>query len=92
MALSTLRPATSPRLSVIELDFTSSTSARVENMTAGVENDLRRIADEIARIECVFEGTAKVAVVPDSKFRVVLDTLNVRFCSVGWKRPLGRVG
>ena len=49
--------------------------------------DLRRIADEIARIECEFEGAVNCTVVPNSNFRVALDALNVRFSSVGQKRP-----
>jgi len=45
-----------------------------------MEDDLRRIADEVARIEREFEGTTlNLTVVSDSKF----DTLNVRFCSAG---------
>ena len=91
MALSTLRPATSPHLSVIRLDFRSSTSRPVEAVIANMGNDLRRIADEFARIEHEFEGAVNFTVAPDSKFQVVLDTLNVRFSFVGWKKPHGHV-
>ena len=81
MALSTLRPTTSPRrLSDIRLNFCLPTSPPVEALITGMEDDLRRIADEVARIEREFEGTTlNLTVVSDSKF----DTLNVRFCSAG---------
>ena len=91
MALSTLRPATSPRLSTITLDFRSSTNRPVEKIITDMGDDLRRIVDEIARIEHEFEGAVNFTVAPDSKFQVVLDTLNVRFSFVGWKKPHGHV-
>ena len=47
-----------------------------------MSDDLRCIEAEIARIEREFEGAVGFAVVPGSKFRVVLDSLNVRFCFV----------
>ena len=79
MALSTLRPATSTHLSVIRLDFCSSGTRSVETMITDMGNDLRRIADELARIEREFEGAVNFIMILDSKFRMVLDTLNVRF-------------
>ena len=85
MALSTLRPVTSPRLSVIELGVTSSRGVSVET----VITDFRRIAEEIARIEREFEGAVTFTVVPDSRVRVVLDTLNVRFSFVGRRKSRG---
>lgn len=91
MALSTLRRATSPRLSDIRLDFSSSYDRSVETMIIGMGNDLRRIASEVIRIECEFEGTVTFTVVQDSGFGAVLNTLNVRFRFVGWKRPRGQV-
>jgi len=81
MALSTLRPATSPRLSVIRLDLSSLTGQPVRT----VITNLRRIAEEIVRIEREFEGAVNFIVVPDSNFRVLLDTLDVRLGFVGWR-------
>ena len=91
IALSTLRPSTSPHLSAIKLDFCTSATLLVETMIAEMGNDLRRIADEVARIEREFEGAVSFIVCRDSKLWAVLDTLNVRSCSVGWKRPRGHV-
>ena len=91
MALSTLRPATSPRLSDIRLDFSSSSDRPVETMITGIGNDLRQIAGEVARIELEFEGAVSFAVIRDSGFGAVLDSLNVRLCLAGWKRPPGHV-
>ena len=86
-ALSTLRPATSPYLSVIRLDLRSSTSLLVEDMITNMGNDLRRTADEVGRIEREFEGAVNFAVLLGSGFGAVLDNLSVRFRFVGWKRP-----
>ena len=88
-ALSTLRPATSPRLSAIRLNFTSSsiTNKSIETLIEYTGNDLRRVADELSRIEREFEGAVNFAVSRDSAFEAVLDTLNVRSRFVGWKRP-----
>ena len=87
MALSTLRSATSPHLSTIRLDFGHSyiPDRSIEPMTQDMGNDLRRIADEVTRIESEFDGAVDLTVVSDPGFAVVLDTLNVRFyfCGVG---------
>ena len=91
MALSTLRPATSPHLSVIKLDFSSSTSRPVETRITDLGNDLRRIASEVARIECEFGGVVNFTVVRDPVFAVVLDSLNVCLRVVRWKRPPNHV-
>jgi len=91
MALPTLRPSTSPRLSVIRLGFTSPTGLSAETMIAVMGNDLRRIADEVARIECEFEGAVNFTVLRDIEFWAVLDSLNVRFRFVGWERPRSHV-
>ena len=82
-ALSTLRPATSPHLSAIRLSFVRLRTIRTPVETAIKEagNDLRRVADEVTRIERQFEGAVKVTVVRDPAFKVVLKTLNVRFRS-----------
>jgi len=80
MALSTLRPTTSPRLSVIKLSFHPSVSALPGTMITGMGSDLRRIADEVARIEREFEGRVNFTIDTYSPhFRMVLDDLNVRF-------------
>ena len=80
IALSTLRPATSPRLSTIQLDFTRpSPSGRfVDVFTESVGDDLRWIADEIVRIEREFMGAVNSTVLRDPWFKMVFDTLNVR--------------
>ena len=76
-ALSTLgRPATSPHLSAIELDFRPSTA---KTMAAEMGSDLQWIAVEVARIEHEFEGLVFITVVPDPNFRTLLKPLNVRF-------------
>jgi len=81
MALSTLRPATSPRLTSIQLDFAGSiiNDLPVELLIQDTGNDLRQVADEVARIEREFEGAVNFTVGSDSIFKVVLDTLSVRF-------------
>jgi len=48
-------------------------------MITDMGNDLRLIADEVARIEREFEGAVNLAVLRDSKFGAVLDSLDVRF-------------
>ena len=81
MALSTLRSTTSLRLSTIQINFIYpfSTNESVEAAIKRVENDLRRIADEVARIEREFRGVVNVTVLQYPGFRAVLGTLNVRF-------------
>ena len=82
-ALSTIRLATSPRLSVIKLSFVRqpNTNRPVQVMTEDTGNDLWKVADEVARIEREFGGTLSLAVLRDPAFEVVSDTLNVRFRS-----------
>lgn len=85
MALSTLKPATSPRLSAIQLNFVWQSSA-YQSVDAAIEDvgeDLRRIAGEVARIEREFEGVVSLAVVWDLGFNAALDKLDVRFRSCG---------
>jgi len=93
MALSTLRPATSPRLSSIRLNFAGSPiiNKSIETLIEDMGNDLLRIVDEVARIDHEFEGAVNLTVVPDSKFEVVLKTLNVRFRLAVLSSPRGRV-
>ena len=81
MALSTLGPATSPHLSTIRLDFSRSliVNRSAMSLIEGTANDLRWVADEVARIEREFEGAVNLNASRDSVFKVVLDTLDVRF-------------
>ena len=90
-ALSTIKPATSPRLSVIQLNFSRPIIAirSVDALITDTSDDLRWVADEIARIKGEFEGAVDLAVHWDSSFRVVLDALNVRFLLLANKRRLG---
>ena len=79
-ALSTLRPVTSPRLFAIQLNFVQPFTANrsVETAIEHIGDDLRRVADEVARIKCEFKGAVNVTVFRDPAFKVVLDTLDVR--------------
>jgi len=81
IALSTLKPATSPRLSAVRLDFTHSSLAGrfVDDLIEAAGDDLRRVADEIARIEGEYGGAVNPTVLRNSLFQVALDTLSVRF-------------
>jgi len=80
MALSTLRPTTSPRLSAVRLCFTCLLIDRsVRTLIKDTGNDLRRVASEVSRIEREFEGMVDFSVVSDSVFEMVLDNLSVRF-------------
>ena len=84
VALSTLRPAPSPRLSAIRLVLVRSPIIRsIKTLIEDTGHDLRRVADELTRIEREFEGAVSLTVVTDSGFGVVLDTLEVRFRSYG---------
>ena len=84
-ALSTLKPSTSPRLSTIQLDFAHPpiTGRSVQNVIEAAGSDLRKAADEVARIEREFGGAVSVNVFRDQGFTAVLDTLNVRFSLSG---------
>ena len=82
MALSTLKPATSPGLSAIKLYFGCLITRRYFGRAIGVwGNDLRWVADEIARIKREFKGTVDVSVVWDTGF-TTFDTLDVSFIPV----------
>jgi hypothetical protein len=64
MALSTLKRATSPSLSALQLNFVAlftSTDA-VKPSIEDMGSDLRRTVDEVARIQHEFEGGVKVTV------------------------------
>ena len=84
-ALSTLKPATSPYLSAIQLDFACPYTAKrsVETVIKRTGNSLLRATDEVSRIEREFKGAVNVTVVRDPWLRVVLDTFNVMFHSHG---------
>ena len=78
-ALSTLKSATSPRLSAIELNFFCLLNTPRSMVEENAGNDLLRIADEVTRIEREFEGVVNVVVLRDTGFEATLDALNVRF-------------
>ena len=74
-ALSTLRPtASAPRLLAIRLSFTHlpTTGRPAETMIKDMRNDLRRIADELVRIEREFEGAVELTVHLDPAFNMRL--------------------
>lgn len=77
MALSTIRFATSPRLSAIQLSFTRplTTYRSVGSPVDDAGGDIRRVVDEIARIEREFEGAANFTVHWDPLFRMAFDAL-----------------
>lgn len=80
-ALSTLKRATSPHLSALQLSFIASSVATrsVGNSIEDMGNDLRRAAGEVARIESEFEGAVELTVFRGPGFKAVFDRLNVRF-------------
>ena len=78
IALSTLRPATSPRLSAIRLDFTRARIGHVGATIKVMGNDLRRTAYEVDRIERDYKGVVDLTVLRGYGMGAVLDTLNVR--------------
>ena len=84
-ALSTLKFATSPRLSTIRLDFTCSSNLTrsAETLIEDMGGDLRRIADEAIRIGREFKGAVNLTTIRDPKFEVAFRALNVRFRCVG---------
>ena len=84
-ALSTLRPATSPRLSTIRLTLVShsASSRSTKALLKDAGNDLRWVADEFARIEREFYGAVNLNVFWGPGFKAVFDTLNVRLRSCG---------
>lgn len=74
-ALSTLKLATSPILSVVRLGFDESTPPH-EITEEQMGDDLQRIANELTRIEREYEGAVDLVVVRSSDFRP-LDVNNV---------------
>ncbi|KAF9645584.1 hypothetical protein BDM02DRAFT_492760 [Thelephora ganbajun] len=81
MALSTLKPATTPHLSSIYLSFkdpgylSRPSSAQLEKNP----NDLQGVADEFVRIGREYDGEVDITVVLDTGHRL-LGIYNVRFC------------
>jgi len=63
MTLSTLKPATSPHLSAIRLEYSIRHTRDPDIST--IEDDLRRAADEVARIRREFGGAVDAAMVRD---------------------------
>ena len=78
MALSTIKPATSPCLFTIRVDLTCS-SPTLFSLTEDTHDDLRWAADEAVRIEREFGGAVNLTVSRDPALDAVLDALNVRF-------------
>lgn len=87
-ALSTIKPATSPRLSTIRLNFfiLALRTDTVKILTKDAGDDLRLVANEVARIEREFGGAVKFTVFLSPGFVAVLDALkiNVGFHFVEW--------
>ena len=86
MALSTLKPSTSPHLSYVHLRLTGPTHPNftsgnwnLENMGDGVP----RIAEEFSRIEREYEGAVDLRAFRGAGFERY-DTLNVRFFIPVW--------
>jgi hypothetical protein len=79
VALSTLKRATSPRLSVVQFNCVTSytTTHPVETSIEDTGNHLRWAAQEVARIEREFEGNLIKS--RDPGFKAVFETLDVRF-------------
>jgi len=72
MILSTLSPTTSPHLSSVRLAFVGSPSNLTPEFSIGdMGTYLQRIADQVTRIECGFEGVVNFTVILDPKFKVV---------------------
>ena len=88
-AFTTLGHATSPRLSTIRLLIFSLRPAKTLIKDAG--NDLRRVADEVARIKREFGEGVDFAMYRDMGFKAVLDTLNVRFRCCGLHRVVSSI-
>ena len=96
VALSTLKPTTSPRLSKISLSFGGPSLLIFLYYITGtmnlrdLGNDLQFVAEEFARIEREYQGAVRLTVHRTSEF-AQLDRLNVSI-SVGWMEPCSFVG
>ena len=81
VALSTLKPSTSPHLSDVQLRLTGPTHPHYTSENWNLENmgdDVPRIAEESSRIEREYEGVVDLRVFRGAGFERY-DTLNVRF-------------
>ena len=91
MTLSTIKPATSPCLSIIPVDLTHScdTTKSPECLTEDARDNLQWIANEAVRIEREFDRAVNLTVSRNPEFKAVLDALSVRFrsVSVDWMPP-----
>ena len=66
MALSTIKPTTSPSLSTIRVDLAClNATTRPERLTEDTRNNLRRVTDEVVRIEREFSGALNLTVFTD---------------------------
>ena len=75
-ALSTLKPATSPRLSIIQLSFSG---GAVATQDEEIMSDLQRIGAEMSRIRREFEGAVRLTVIQGGWFKAALEKLDVEF-------------
>ena len=81
-ALSTIKRATSPRLSALQLSFARPPTAAnrpVDALIGGAGEDLRWIAGEVARIRREFDGAVNLTMLRDPVFEAAFDALDVRF-------------
>ena len=81
VALSTLKPSTSPHLSDVQLRLTGPTHPHYTSENWNLENmgdGVPRIAEELTRIEREYEGVVDLRVFRGAGFERY-DTLNVRF-------------
>lgn len=81
-ALSTIKYTTSPRLSTLRLSLTRPPTAPNRSVYALIEGageDLRRVAGEVARIKCEFDGAVNLTMLRDTLFVAAFDAVRVRF-------------
>ena len=90
VAFSTLRPATSPHLSTIRLEFACEPTLAhlTETVVDEMINYLEQLPGETTRIQREFEGAVDFTVAIDSKFEAVLGKIDVRiyFDKSSWSR------
>jgi len=79
IALSTVRPATSPRLSTVQPGFIRppASSGSVEALVETIGGELQRVAGEVAGIENEFEGAVNLTVLRDPSFQAAFDVFCV---------------
>ena len=93
VALSTLKPSTSPHLSHIYFGLSGPRYSNFYYFIKGTSNlenmgsDLRRIAEEFSRIEREYEGAVDLSVVRSTGYEPLDKLTNVRFFfSFAWRR------